>query len=178
MSLAALFERPVARPSLCALEALRGTSGGETMTTPGGVRTPPRYRYNSNRARRTGFYHGSELLRWLRYGTPALRLGPARGARPECVDHRREWSRHTTAPIAPPGPLITRSGSYQITSHSPCTNHSFAAHWRVDEDVTERYNLVEPGTPVLPPPRRPGFCLGCVSVPYGGVSYVQISWCT
>jgi hypothetical protein len=48
----------LARPSLCALEALRWVVGGATMTTPGGTRT--RYSYNFLRARRTGFSHGSE----------------------------------------------------------------------------------------------------------------------
>jgi hypothetical protein len=32
----------LARPSLCALEALRWLVGGETMTTPGGAGTTPR----------------------------------------------------------------------------------------------------------------------------------------
>src|SRR5215217_2274298 len=33
------WSHPGARPSLCALEALRCVVGGETMTTPGGTRT-------------------------------------------------------------------------------------------------------------------------------------------
>jgi hypothetical protein len=53
---------PLPRPLLCALEALRGISGGATMTTPGGADT----RYVTHacdilRARLTGFYHGSEF---------------------------------------------------------------------------------------------------------------------
>src|SRR5215211_2911961 len=41
MPLAALFFTPLrAWSSLCALEALRWVVGGETMTTPGGTRTP------------------------------------------------------------------------------------------------------------------------------------------
>ncbi len=41
MPLAALFFTPLpARSSLCVLEALRWVVGGETMTTPGGTRTP------------------------------------------------------------------------------------------------------------------------------------------
>src|SRR5215216_3925394 len=48
--------------SLCAPSALRGTSGGATMTTPSGAGT----RYVTHacdilRARLTGFYHGSEF---------------------------------------------------------------------------------------------------------------------
>src|SRR5215207_5484810 len=45
-----------ALPMLCALEPLRGTSGGATMTTPVG-RAHSTYRYDSLRARRTGFSH-------------------------------------------------------------------------------------------------------------------------
>src|SRR5918995_4499736 len=37
--------------------ALRGTSGGATMTTPGGAGTTTRCSYDFLRARRTGFYH-------------------------------------------------------------------------------------------------------------------------
>ena len=49
-----------ARPSLCAPSALRGTSGGATMTTPGGTRmtlctTLVQF---PTRARLTGCYHG------------------------------------------------------------------------------------------------------------------------
>src|SRR5215210_4743134 len=41
MPLAALFFTPLpARSSLCALEALRRSVGGASMTTPGGTRTP------------------------------------------------------------------------------------------------------------------------------------------
>jgi len=40
LSSAALFPITSARPSLCALSALRGTSGGASMTTPGGAGTP------------------------------------------------------------------------------------------------------------------------------------------
>jgi hypothetical protein len=39
MLLAALVTHDAARPSLCALEALRGTSGGATITIPGGAGT-------------------------------------------------------------------------------------------------------------------------------------------
>jgi hypothetical protein len=37
--------------------ALRGTSGGATMTTPGGTRTPRKACQQSPRARLTGFSH-------------------------------------------------------------------------------------------------------------------------
>ena len=43
------------RPSLCLLEALRWAVCGETMTTPGGSRTPRKACHP--RARRTGFSH-------------------------------------------------------------------------------------------------------------------------
>ena len=47
----------LARPSLCALEALRWGVGDETMTTPGGTRTACYVSQQLPRARRTGFYH-------------------------------------------------------------------------------------------------------------------------
>ena len=48
-----------------ALEALRGTSGGASMTTPGGSRTRLRIAFlKLTRARPTGFYH--------RVGAPRL----------------------------------------------------------------------------------------------------------
>jgi hypothetical protein len=45
------------RPSLCALEALRGTSGGASMTIPGGAGTPRKAHLQLPRARRIGFSH-------------------------------------------------------------------------------------------------------------------------
>jgi hypothetical protein len=50
---------PAARPSHCALSALRGTLGGETMTTPGGAGTTlgDSCLQQTSRARSTGFYH-------------------------------------------------------------------------------------------------------------------------
>jgi hypothetical protein len=50
-----------ARPSLCALEALRKVVGGANMTTPGGAGTPRCKHVGlaiTPRARSTGFYHG------------------------------------------------------------------------------------------------------------------------
>src|SRR5215218_11279975 len=59
MPLAALFFTLLpARFSLRALEALRWVVGGESMTTPGGTRTPCQSVPATPRARRTGFYHG------------------------------------------------------------------------------------------------------------------------
>ena len=46
-----------ARPSHCVLEALRETSGGATITTPGGAGTSLEH-CNFLRARRIGFGHG------------------------------------------------------------------------------------------------------------------------
>jgi hypothetical protein len=60
-------------PSLCTLSALRGTSGGATMTTLGGA--CPRYSCNSSHARFTGFYH---RVRAPRIRAPALRFAPPR----------------------------------------------------------------------------------------------------
>ena len=54
----------LARPLLCALSALRGTLGGATMTTPvGRAQHHAPVCSKATRARRTGFYHGSELPR-------------------------------------------------------------------------------------------------------------------
>ena len=47
----------LARPSPCALEALRLVVGGATMTTPGGAGTLCKRTDNFLRARRTGFSH-------------------------------------------------------------------------------------------------------------------------
>jgi hypothetical protein len=58
--------------SLCALEALRGTSGGETMTTPGGAGTTLWTAcLKLTRARPTGFYHGVGAP-WLQGSGPSL----------------------------------------------------------------------------------------------------------
>jgi hypothetical protein len=65
--------------SLCVLEALRRTSSGATMTIPGGAGTSPMRKRSFLRARRTGFYQGSELSR---YGAPALRFAPSRSPKP------------------------------------------------------------------------------------------------
>jgi hypothetical protein len=35
---------------------------------------------------------------------------------------------------------------------------------RLSERYTARYNFDEPGLPISPPPRRPGFSLACVPV--------------
>src|SRR5215204_5800249 len=80
MPLAALFGCPsLARPSHCAPEALRCVVGGATMPIPGGAGTYPMRKRSFLRARRTGFYQGSELSR---YGTPALRFAPPRCPKP------------------------------------------------------------------------------------------------
>ena len=60
-----------------ALSALCGTSGGATMTIPGGAGTSPMHKGSFLRARRIGFYHGSEFPS---YRTPALR-----SARPDAL---------------------------------------------------------------------------------------------
>jgi hypothetical protein len=69
MLLAALVTHDAARPSRCALSALRGTSDDETMTTPGGAGTPPKgLSHFPLGARLTGFYHGvgASWSTWLR----------------------------------------------------------------------------------------------------------------
>jgi hypothetical protein len=69
----------LARPSHCAPEALRGTSDDETMTSPGGAGTPYKSCHVTPRARRIGFYHGSELSVCL---APALRSATPRCPKP------------------------------------------------------------------------------------------------
>src|SRR5918998_4130147 len=70
----------LARPSLCAYEALRRTSSGASMTTPGGAHTT-KYRYNSPSARRIGFYQGVGAST-----TPTLRgSGPSLCPRPDAL---------------------------------------------------------------------------------------------
>src|SRR5215204_3069524 len=80
MPLAALFFTPLpARSSLCALEALRWVVGGETMTTPGGTRTP------CQSVPATPPCSAHRLLSWVgapSYRTPALRFAPARCPKP------------------------------------------------------------------------------------------------
>jgi hypothetical protein len=75
MSSAALFLSPfvIARPSLCALSALRAIVGGATMTISGGARTLWKPTFQPPSARRTGFYHGSELPG---YRATTLRFAP------------------------------------------------------------------------------------------------------
>src|SRR5918994_4178930 len=58
----ALWTPPWRGPSLCVLEALRGTSGAATMSTSGGPGTHPRAG-QLLRARRIGFFIGSEFPR-------------------------------------------------------------------------------------------------------------------
>jgi hypothetical protein len=60
----------LARSSHCTLEALRRIIIGANIPIPGGASTPPKACYNFPRARRIGFYHGSELQ------PPALRFAP------------------------------------------------------------------------------------------------------
>src|SRR5215207_7049073 len=75
MAVAALFFPLPARPSPCALEAVRWVVGGEKMTTPGGMRTRYKSCHVTPRARRTGFYHGVGAP-WLQGSGPSLRPGP------------------------------------------------------------------------------------------------------
>jgi hypothetical protein len=74
----------LARPSLCALAslALRRTSDGETMTTPGGTRTACYVSQQPPRARRIGFYHGVGAPTGSLPGAPILRSAPARCSKP------------------------------------------------------------------------------------------------
>src|SRR5215208_4005619 len=65
---------PGARPSLLALEALRGTSGSATMTTPVGRAQRYATHCHMPRARRIGFYHGVGAPTGPPYGALTLRF--------------------------------------------------------------------------------------------------------
>jgi hypothetical protein len=101
--LAALYPHsPGARLSLCPLQALRGTSGGATMTIPGGAGTYPMRKRSFLRARRTGFYHRVGVphnphRRGLR---PSLCPHP-NAARLACANLRRMGDRQSTDPPSP-----------------------------------------------------------------------------
>jgi hypothetical protein len=76
MPVAAFFGHPSpARPSHCALEALRGISGGETMTTPVGRAHHANLYVQHTRVRRIGFYHGVGAFSLLGSG-PSLSPAP------------------------------------------------------------------------------------------------------
>src|SRR5215211_6810517 len=107
------WPHPAARPSLCALEALRGTLGGATMSTPGGAGTHPLELCTFLRARRTGFSH---------------RVG-AFGLRPLFV--LRCDPIHTTPEIQPRGAFLTATArvgrglvSPNFTGHGCCVRHN------------------------------------------------------
>ena len=53
-----------------------------------------------------------------------------------------------------------------IKAHTLCEENTHLLHiQRFDPSVTEYYNFVsEPGLPISPPPRRPGFSLACAPV--------------
>jgi hypothetical protein len=51
-----------------------------------------------------------------------------------------------------------------IEAHTFCGKSPFEAHLKVDQGITARYNFVEPGLPISPPPRRPGFPIARVPV--------------
>src|SRR5215218_2242805 len=66
----------LARPFPLPLDALRGTSGGATMTTPGGARTTLWTAFlKLTRARPTGFHHRVGAP-WLQGSGPSLCPGP------------------------------------------------------------------------------------------------------
>src|SRR5215212_7970881 len=77
LPLAALYPHPlVAQPSLLATSALRATSSGATMTTPGGTDTIPR-RVSSNI-----LYMLGDSASLIRVGASTLRgFGPSRERR-------------------------------------------------------------------------------------------------
>src|SRR5215218_2369546 len=89
--------------------ALRGTSGGATMTTLGGAGTSPMHKRSFLRARRIGFYHGVGAPTGPPLGAPARRFAPPRCPKPSplcgcvrvhqhiipddmSVHRRRSWS--------------------------------------------------------------------------------------
>jgi hypothetical protein len=60
-----------------------------------------------------------------------------------------------------------------VSKHMPSAKKTpIYGIYKVDQSVTARYNfVVEPGLPVSPPPRRPGFSFACPRS--YAVSYVQ-----
>src|SRR5215218_10765705 len=111
MPLAAHFGYPsLARPSLCALEALRWIVSGETMSTPvGRAQRFGQHCCNFLRARRTGFYHG--------VGAPCSQGAPTlcRGRMPQGVSYVR-YERE------PANLYIRKHNTHQSTSGAlPCT---------------------------------------------------------
>ena len=73
---------------------------------------------------------------------------------------------HQRVPHSPPC-------RYQSTSPLRRKHPFLAAYSKVVRSVTERYNLVEPGLPVSPPPRQPGFCVVRAPILCNSVSYVR-----
>src|SRR5215208_4235757 len=150
------WPHPAARPSHCALEALRCVVGGATMTTLGGTRTPLRMANCGNpRARRTGFSHRVGAL-WV--GALALRWPRSYATRPACADLCREWG---TPPEGPPIPL--QAPSRLLSNHKTLhENHSIAVYPLALLGTTISVSLSR-CAPRSPPPRMsaPAFLLLC-----------------
>jgi hypothetical protein len=119
--LAALFSLTLchARPSLCTLEALRGTVGGATMTTPGGAGTRLRIEFlKLTRARRTGFYHRVGAPR-LQGSGPSFCPGPTPSGQPALPF--AEWgSVRLALPLLP---------SLRLSKHTPTPSVKQSSIW-------------------------------------------------
>jgi hypothetical protein len=142
-------------PSLCTLGALRRSLSGATMPTPGGAGTRYESCHVTSRARRTGFYHGSELP-----GATGLRpfaLPHSYGARPACPDLHRQWGRHPTVPI-PPSVLVSKHiPSVKKSPIQARRNHSFAVY--APTRLGTIMSSLLSRTPLSPSEERPGFSL-------------------
>ena len=90
--------------SLLALEAVRGISGGASLSTLGGRAHIGKHTCNILHARRTGFSHETELPRCPGYGTLALRFAFA-----------KKGERQTYAPLSP---------YLGVSKHPPSVNKS------------------------------------------------------
>src|SRR5829696_3554990 len=101
-----------ARPSLCRLPALHGTSGGATMTIPGGTRTTlwtARVQFPT-RARPTGFYHGVGAPTGPLYGALALRSAHPDAAGVVICTLGPQTPNSVQYPSGAPGPIRAARG--------------------------------------------------------------------
>jgi hypothetical protein len=129
---ALLFSASCGAALLCALSALRGTSGGANMTAPGGAGTLRKALCSFLRARRIGFLIGSEFSV---YGTPAFSM-PAVGA-----------LQSVTGPVAEVVSSEVGCNHRIAPKYEPCTScsSSFAASGNATTSATGEAEVKEPG---------------------------------
>jgi hypothetical protein len=104
--------------------------------------------------------HGSELLQDPSRGSDSS-LCPGPMPQGQAALAFAEWGTPPeTVPHSPPG--FHHSFSRLLSQAPLCEKALICSICKVGQSVTVRYNLVvEPGLPVSPPPRRPGFSLAC-----------------